>query len=144
MLLFSRGFLGEKVSPCEGQKVNITIPCWIFQCSVHQSACIIHDICYGSLKPGRSRQDCDWEFRHNLIKLCRPSKTLILSHQDWLSLNLYSEFKNADPAGTCRDMADFVYLGVRGVGWAYVTPNPEPGCLTDITTPCWRARWFPF
>ena len=48
----------------------------IVECSLSQSACIIHDICYGSLKPGRSRQDCDLEFRHNLIKLCRPSKIL--------------------------------------------------------------------
>ena len=55
---------------------------------------------------------------------------------DQWSHDLYLEFDTADPEGSCRDMIDLAYFLVSWTGQSYVTPNPEPGCHTEITSPC--------
>ena len=69
----------------------------------------------------------------------------VVQVRQWSALNiktdvfLYLEFKV--DKGTCLEIIDIAYSTVSYYGQSYLTPNPEPGCHTQITSPCGRPRW---
>merc|ERR1711874_466624 len=88
-----------------------------------KDACILHDICY---ETGRIQAECDNEFYHNYLQLCRPG------------------FHAAAMVGLgigCDETAEAAWKLVRDFGKFYIKP---PQCDRSYTTPCQEKRDFRF
>ena len=57
------------------------------------AACMLHDMCYDTW--GRLREDCDEEFKHNLLQICGK-------HSLW-----------------CQSVAELAYISVKNFGKLY-------------------------